>query len=175
VNSDGEEFFPSITSEGTLYFTRRPPEGDEGIYRARSEDGGFLEPERLGPEVNAGAARFNAWIAPDESFMILPIAGIEGSAGAVDYYVNFRSEDDTWSGPINLGDPVNSASRPEYAASLSPDGRWLFFMGARGRFEDGRMEPPLDRRALARIHEEPGNGNPDIYWIDASFIQDLRP
>jgi len=175
VNTEGQEYFPSVTLDGTLYFTRRPPDDDEGIYRARHADGAYLEPERLGPEVNAGRARFNAWISADESFLILPIAGIEGAQGAVDYYVTFRNDDDTWSGPVNLGDRVNSAFRPEYAASLSPDGRWLFFMGTRGRYADSRMEPPLDRAALERIHSEPENGNPDIYWIDAGFIQDLRP
>jgi len=175
VNTDGQEYFPSVTQDGTLYFTRRPPDGDEGIYRARYVDGAYTEPERLGPEVNAGRARFNAWVAADESFLILPIAGIEGALGAVDYYVSFRNEDDTWSGPVNLGDRVNSEFRPEYAASLSPDGRWLFFMGTRGRYADSRIDPPLDRRALERIHSQPENGNPDIYWIDAGFIQDLRP
>ena len=48
-------------------------------------------------------------------------------------------------------------------------------MGARGRYADSRMEPPLDRRAIERIHSESENGTPDIYWIDAGFIQDLRP
>ena len=175
VNTEGQEYFPSLTLDGTLYFTRRPADGDEAIYRARHADGGYLEPERLGPEVNAGRARFNAWVAPDESFLIVPTFGLEDSLGATDYYVNFRNDDDTWSGPVHLGDRVNSPSGQEYAASLSPDGRWLFFVRIQGRYADSRMDPPLTRQSLERIHAEPENGNPDIYWIDAAFIQDLRP
>jgi len=175
VNTEGEEFFPSLTLDGTLYFTRRRPDGDEAIYRARYENGTYLEPERLGPEVNAGRARFNAWVAPDESFLIVPIFGLEDSLGATDYYASFRNDDGTWSGPVHLGDRVNSPSRLEHAASLSPDGRWMFFMSTHGRYSTSRMEPPLTRQALERIHAEPENGNPDIYWIDAAFIQDLRP
>ena len=45
----------------------------------------------------------------------------------------------------------------------------------RGRYSERRMDLPLTRAALERIHAEPENGNPDIYWIDAGFIQELRP
>ena len=48
-------------------------------------------------------------------------------------------------------------------------------MRIHGRYADSRMDPPLTRQGLERIHAEPENGNPDIYWIDAAFIQDLRP
>jgi len=32
---------------------------------------GSSEPVRLGPEVNSGRTRFNAFIAPDESYIIV--------------------------------------------------------------------------------------------------------
>ncbi|HXV74748.1 MAG TPA: hypothetical protein VD788_00390, partial [Candidatus Polarisedimenticolaceae bacterium] len=131
VNTDGEEYFPSTTRDGTLYFTRRRADGDEAIYRAEWRDERYAEPERLGPEVNAGRARFNAFVSPDERFLIVPIFGLDDSLGGTDYYVNFRTPDGHWTPPFHLGAAVNSESRLEYSASLSPDGRYLFFMSAR--------------------------------------------
>lgn len=29
--------------------------------------------------------------------------------------------------------------------------------------------------SIMASHNESGNGNPDIYWMDASFIERLRP
>jgi len=176
VNTEAEEFFPSITRDGTIYFTRRLPDGDEAIWRAEAEGSGWHEAQRLPAEVNAGQARFNAYVAPDESFLIVPIFGLEDSLGGTDYYVAFRGEDGSWRGPVHLGPQVNSTSRLEYSASLSPDGRYLFFMSARGsRFADRRLDPPLTALELDRAHAEPGNGNPSIWWIDAGFVSALRP
>jgi len=175
VNSDGNEYFPSVTRGGTLYFTRRPAEGEESIYRSERTDDGYAEPVRLPAEVNAGRARFNAFIEPDERFLIQPIYGLEDSLGATDYYINFRGAEGEWSGPIQLGERVNSPARQEYAATLSPDGAYLFFMSTRSRYKDRRIDPPLTWADLTRIHDDPENGNPDIYWIDAGFLESLRP
>ncbi len=69
VNTDGGEFFPSITNDGTLYFTR----SEKGsrlnqIFRSRFVEGAFQEPELLPGQVNCGTNRFNAFISPDESY-----------------------------------------------------------------------------------------------------------
>ena len=157
INTAGQEYFPSVTRDGTLYFTRRVSDGDEAIYRAVLAGGRYEVPVRLGPEVNAGRARANAFVAPDEGFLILPVFGLEDSLGGMDYYVSFRDPDGAWTGPVHLGDAVNSESRLEYSASLSPDGRFLFFMSNRGRYADRRMDPPLDRAGLRRLHREPEN------------------
>ena len=60
-------------------------------------------PEKLPPQVNSGRSQFNAFVAPDESYLIVPIEGRSDSIGGCDYYVVFRNPDDRWSEPINLG------------------------------------------------------------------------
>ncbi|NJD17995.1 MAG: hypothetical protein FIA95_01735, partial [Gemmatimonadetes bacterium] len=76
VNTAGAEFFPSLTRDGTLYFTRGSEDGREStIWRSRLVDCSYQEPEKLGPEVNSTASQFNAFIAPDESYLILSTAG----------------------------------------------------------------------------------------------------
>ena len=127
VNSEEAEFFPSVTHDGTLYFTRGINGGQESyIYRSRFVDGQYQEPERLGPEVNSTPNQFNAFIAPDESFLIVSTGGREDTQGGTDYYVVFRTADDVWSDPVNMGPTVNTAANAEISPYVSPDGRVFF-------------------------------------------------
>ncbi len=175
VNSDQPEFFPSVTLDGTLYFTREEPEPRASlIYRSRLVDGRYLEPERLPREVNSTDQQYNAFIAPDERYIVLGVFGREDAIGGTDYYVVFRNQDDTWSRPVNLGDRINRARGAEWSPYVSPDGKYFFFMSTRPR-AGSTLPEALTADHLRRWHDEPGNGNPDIYWVDAGFIDALRP
>jgi hypothetical protein len=116
VNTAAAEYFPSVTKEGTLYFTREDPETREShIWRSRFVESAYVGPEKLGPRVNSTTSQFNAFIAPDESYL---------------------------------------SSRPP-------------------RPEDFPERLTFDY--LSRIHDNPPNGRSSIYWIDAAFIEALRP
>ncbi len=173
INTEGQEFFPSVTNDGTMYFSRTDPRTRaHSIYRSRLVEGVYQEPELLPAEVNSGRSQFNAFISPDESFSIVAVPGRQDSFGGVDQYISFRDEQDHWTGPFNLGEGVNSPAMNEWSSYLTPDGKYLFFMSNR--------QPDLDETApinygkmLADFHS-PQNGNSDIYWMDASFLEDLR-
>lgn len=175
VNTAGDEYFPSMTRDGTLYFTRKVPEGDEAIYRAERRGDGFAEPERLGPQVNAGRFRFNAFVSPDEDFLIVPVYGLDDTFGGTDYYVCFRDDDGGWTEPFHLDERVNSPSRDEYSAFVSPDGRFLFFLSSEPPLPEGYADPPLTWDELRRWYDSPANGSPGMYWIDAAVLEELRP
>ncbi len=175
INSASPEYFPSVTADGTLYFTREGDDRVSSTYRSRLVDGVYDEPEILGPEVNCGSNRFNVYVSPDESFVIVPAMGREDSLGGVDYYVVFRSDDDTWSEPINMGDAINQPEGREWSASLSPDGKYLFFMTSRTGGDSGL---PLAGRPISDLLEmstRPGQGSSDIWWVSAEVIEQLRP
>lgn len=175
INSDDAEFFPSMTLDGTLYFTRGINEGQESyIFRSRLIDGVYQEPERLGPEVNSTPNQFNAFIAPDESYLILCTGDRGDTLGGTDYYIVFRNEDDEWSGPINMGEGVNSALAGEFSPYVSPDGRFFFFMSTRP-FNVDSLPENLTWEFLRGFRQMPETGNAGIYWMDAGFIEDLRP
>lgn len=175
INSEAAEFFPSTTLDGTLYFTRRNlQDRNEFIYRSKWVNGKYTEPEFLGSQVNAARTQFNACIAPDESYLIIPSYGLKETVGGIDYYVCFRNEDDTWTSPINLGDKINTAGSSEYSPSITPDGKYFFFMST--RLNKNKMpQPPIKLRDLMHFHNDAENGSPDIYWVDASVIEALRP
>ena len=176
IDTEDKEYFPSLTRTGTLYFTREDAKtGDSSIYRSQLKNGAYAAPERLPDVVNSGTARFNAFIAPDESLLLYCMMGRSDSLGGIDGYVSFRSPDDRWSEPVNLGPKINTAGSEEYSLSLSPDGRFLFFMSARTADTRELFGDRLSWSAMQRLVGAPGNGSSDIWWVDASFLQALRP
>ena len=176
INSPGKEYFPSLTRDGTMYFTREGgTPGMESIFRSRLIDGRYTEPEKLPDNVNCGKSHFNAFIAPDESYIIVPVWGREDSLGSIDYYIVFRNENDEWSEPLNMGSKINTPGAKEYTPYVSPDGKYFFFMSARSPGQPESPQKGFSTDYLEKLHSKPENGNSDIYWIDAGIIEELRP
>jgi Tol biopolymer transport system component len=172
LNTDGGEFFPSLTRDGYLYFTH----SDKGsnlneIFRSRINGDSFGKPERLPEQVNCGTNRFNVFVSPDHSFAIIPALGMEDAYDQVDYYISFRNKEDRWSTPINMGPAINKDNTRGWSAYLSPDGKYLFFMSNRS---EEIPDEEWNYARLKQLYNEPGNGNSDIYWMSAGFIEDLR-
>ena len=68
VNTNSKEFFPSVTYDGTIYFTHLDTIAkDEFIYRSRYSNGVYEQPEKLCSNVNIGRARYNAFVADRKS------------------------------------------------------------------------------------------------------------
>ena len=173
VNSDDEEYFPSVTLDGTIYFTRQDSGSPIGhIYRSKLVNGTYTEAERLPDQVNSGQTQYNAFISPDESYIIVPTYGREDSFGATDYYISFRNENDEWTEAINMGGKINSANWQEYSPYVSPNGKYLFFMS--GRTLEHEPEEALTLENMKKMHNSPYNGSSNIFWIDASIIKKLE-
>lgn len=175
VNTEKSEFFPSVTRDGTLYFSR----AEKGslisyIYLSRLKNGKYTEPEKLPARVNSGESQYNAFVSPDEGYLIVPVSGREDSYGGTDYYIVFRDAEDNWSEPVNMGDTVNTPDGGEYSPYVSPDGKYFFFMSSRTQ-PDEEKPAKLSYGFFRMLYNKPQNGNSDIYWMDASIIENLRP
>jgi len=175
VNSAAYEYYPSLTRDGTLYFTRSEPGGQPAIYRSRQVAGAYQEPERMPDQVNCGTSRYNAFVSPEESYLILCVQGHEQNIGPVDYFICFRNPDDTWTEAVNLGEKINAPASRAASACVSPDGQYLFFAASFSDAAQAFPEGKLSRQRLAALHDSPGNGSSDIYWIRADFLAGLRP
>jgi hypothetical protein len=176
ICTEHAEYFPSVTNDATLYFSRQNKnERINYIYRSAFINGKYEAPEKLGPEVNCGTNRYNTYIDPNERYIIVPAVGMKDSYGGADYYIVFRDENDQWSKPINMGRQVNTKSGQEYSPYVSPDGKYFFFMSARTLPGIASSDEKITYRKLKELQDRPQNGNSDIYWIDASFIKDLKP
>jgi hypothetical protein len=177
VSTDDEEYFPSVTRDGTMYFTRlKKGERKNNIYRARLVDGAYVEAEMLPPAVNGTGDVYNACIAPDESYLVACVAGRDDSItkGLPHYYVFFRDPDDTWSEGINLGAAINVPGARALSPSISSDGNYFFFASTKAEEIDAKIPGALTASGIKDYYGRPQNGLADIYWIDESYIRSLR-
>jgi len=127
VNSDGDDYYPTLTDDGTLYFSSRRAGslGENDVYRSLSVGGIFDEPENLGPAVNSKFREFDPFVAPDGGYLIFA-SNRPGGHGSSDLYISFLGSDGSWTPARNMGPGVNSDS-PDFTPMLTPDGRYLFF------------------------------------------------
>ena len=126
INSDANEFHFSRGPDGTIYFLSNRS-GSPQIYRARQNaDGTFLVELIPAPVLSVGTYDGDPSIAADGRFLVFH-SGRAGGFGATDLHVSFPGGKGEWTKPINLGAGFNTAD-DEYGATLSPDGKYLFFV-----------------------------------------------
>ena len=173
VNSAGNEWYPTIAANGTIYFgsDREGGKGRTDIYRCRLVDGKYTEAENLGDSINTPFNEFEALIAPDESFLILMAGGRPDAKGGFDLYISYN-RDSAWTKPTNLGDQINSSGN-EYSPAISPDGKYFFWTSTRS-FAEQTLEKRLNYEELMTKLQSPRNGLGDIYYIDLSTLQIRR-
>lgn len=147
------ENYPTVASDGTVYYMSKRPDsvGRTDIYRSRNLDGKYGEAENLGPPVNSLESDQDPFVAPDGSYLIVCLKGREDSLGSYDLYVSFSGDDGTWSEPVSLGSGVNTPG-PEFRPYVTQDGEFLFFTG------------------LAPNDDTVGR----IYWVSAKVIEAAR-
>lgn len=173
INSKADEYFPSVTKSGTIYFTREAADRSNAIFRSKLVDGKYTEAEKLPEQINFGADRFNAFIDPEEKYIIVSVYRAKDGKGAADYYIVFRNDDDTWLNPINMGDKVNSQFN-EYSPYVTRDGKYFFFMSMKPDENLFGQQEAFTYDWLQKLHNSPGNGGNTMYWIDAQFINELK-
>lgn len=141
---DGGGGFPSVAANGTLYFFAQRPDslGGTDLYRARRAGEKFGTPENLGPEINSAQGDLDAYVAPDESFIIFD-SERPGGFGGGDLYISTR-KNGAWTAPRNLGPSINSAAG-ECCPAVSRDEKTFFFTSQR---PEGRGIYQIDIRAL---------------------------
>jgi Tol biopolymer transport system component len=134
----------SATMNGTLYFSGIF-NGKRGVYLSKHDSNKYLEIEYLPEEINSIPAA-HPYIAPDESYIIFD-SQVTGM-GKPELYISFRKAENTWTKAVNMG-PIINATKTEFGASVSPDGKYMFF----------------NRRV---------DGNGDVYWVSAEIIEILK-
>jgi Tol biopolymer transport system component len=171
INSEGDEWYPTLTRDGTLYFGSDRPggKGSTDLYRSRRVDGKYATPENLGDLVNTEANEFEPFIALDESFLVFMVSGRKDGRGGSDLYISYN-QGGAWTRPVNLGDKINS-SRLEYSPKVSPDGKYFFWTSTRN-FTDQPVERRMSYRELMDKLDGPGNSLGDIYQIDLSALKE---
>jgi len=146
----GYGMYVTSTKDGTIYITDIDYEDEKkhGIARTNLINGRFGPFEKqkgsvLSPAPGRMPGR-HPCIAPDESFLIFDsdTIGPPGSRN-VQLFICFRESDGLWGKAINLSKSLDSEHN--IAASLSPDGKYLFFLA-----------------------------ESDIYWVSTKILDQLK-
>ncbi len=128
VNSDHNEYYVSFGASGALYFAsdrNASRAGDFDLYRAAPHDAGFRDARRLHGDVNTGHYEADAFVSPDESYLVFSSAR-PGGRGRGDLYVSFRRDDGSWGSGKSLGDAINTEGH-ELCPFVTADGKYLFY------------------------------------------------
>lgn len=172
LSSPGDEWFPTLTADGTMYFgsTRAGGLGGCDIWKSRLVDGAWQPPENVGAPVNSPGEEIEALVTPEEDLLVIAAKNRGDALGAYDLYLSRRGPDG-WSDPLNPGAPINSAGW-EFSPRMSPGGALFFFTSSRG-FGSNPLNQRLTFDALVERIRSPGNGLRDIYVMDAAALRAL--
>jgi Tol biopolymer transport system component len=174
VNSPREDFYPIVTNSKALYFnSQRAGPGTNDIYMCRWVEGKYSAAEKLGPEINTDRREFDAFVSPEEDFIILTSEREEDDRFG-DLYISFKTPGGAWTPAKNMGKGINGPG-PEFGTGLSPGGKYLFFtrqvMPRIVRSEPGL----LTYGDYVKMHTSPDNGSSNIWWVDARILEELGP
>src|SRR5205085_478096 len=78
INTSADEYYPSVGITGNLYFTAEYTDkavGKEDIYVSKWVDGAYQASVALDTAVNSKVFEFNAFVSPDEKFIIFTSYG----------------------------------------------------------------------------------------------------
>ena len=110
INTERNEFFPSVSSNNNLYFTsvRENGIGNEDIFLSRNVEGVYMEPQPLDTNINSENFEFNTWVNPDEKLIIFSSYGRKDDMGGGDLYYSKKDIQGNWIKAVNMGPEINS-------------------------------------------------------------------
>ncbi len=172
VNSTSNEFYPSVGANGNLYFTaaRKNSTGGEDIYVSVYANGKYSEAIPLGIAVNSVADEFNAFVSPDEQFIIFSSFGRKDDKGGGDLYMSKKDAAGRWMPAKNL--LFLNSDKLDYCPFVSFDRQSLFFTSEKHVLQNSFPDKPATYSLLLKEYSSPLNGGGNIYWV--SFEEVLK-
>lgn len=122
---------------------------DSTLRYSRMVDGKWEAPKPLPATINTGQFNAHPFIAPDESYIIWD-GQRNSEVRNADLFISFRQPDGNWGEAIKFDERINTPLA-DFAAQVTPDGKYLFF------------------------NRSVGPDNTDTFWVDAQIIEELRP
>lgn len=128
INTDKNEFYPSVAANGNLYFTAEysDSKGKEDIYLSEFQFGQYQKPEPLPTAINSEKWEFNAYVAPDELYVIFTSYGRADDMGGGDLYISYKDKNNNWVPAENMGKAINSA-KLDYCPFVDTESNILYF------------------------------------------------
>ena len=166
INSKDNEFYPSVSKFNTMYFTsdRQGSKGKDDIFVSKYNGGKYDIPQPVTDSVNTPGYEFNAFISPDETFMVYTCYNRPGGLGSGDLCISFNKGDGFWTAPFFLGKEVNSPQM-DYCPFVDIEKGVLFFTSKRS----APIKPPVKPLTTQQFMQEItryDNGLSRLYMVD---------
>lgn len=132
INTEMDEFYPIVADSKNIYFTldNTSLKRKDDIYLSEYKNGTYTTPKPLSDAINSEGYEFNAFIAPDESFLIYTCYNRTDGYGSGDLYISYRNENNEWSEAKNMGNSVNS-DKMDYCPFVDTNSETLYFTSKR--------------------------------------------
>lgn len=136
VNSELDEFYPSVSKNNNLYFTMVSPDGigKDDIYFCEWKGDAYAKPELLHKNINTPGYEFNAFISKKEDFLIFSRYNENDGQGSGDLYISKKDKNGVWKKATNLGTPINTKYM-EYCPFYDEKNQTLYFTSKRNTIQ----------------------------------------
>ena len=170
VNTDKDEFYPSLTKNDDLYFTVEAEygKGKEDIVMCAFKKGVYEKPLSLPEAINSPGYEFNAFVDPDGKYILFTGYGRKDDMGRGDLYISKKDTNGNWLPAEHLPAGINSADL-DYCPFVSWDKKILFFTSNRSA-KALTVHGKQYYNELKNLLSSAGNGLDDIYWIKFTSI-----
>ena len=167
INTKGDEFYPSVSKTGNLYFTGAKPDGIglEDIYLSNYQDNQYQMPVLLDTMVNSKSYEFNAYVNPDENLIIFSSYGRPDGFGGGDLYYSIKDNYGNWTPSKNFGKPINS-DKLDFCPFYDAKTQLLYFSSMRKT----KVGTITSVEEFINLTERPKNGLSNVYRISIKDI-----
>jgi Tol biopolymer transport system component len=170
INTGSDEFYPSLAKNGDLYFTRDNGEEKDDIFLSVFKDGKYETPHPLPPSINSKGYDFNAFIDPDENYIIFSSYKRADDLGGGDLYFCLRKAGE-WQPANHFGPEINSPAL-DYSPFVSWDHQYFFFTSKK-QLVKFPFQQPKTIGEIREILQSYGNGNDDIYIMNFKKVEQM--
>ncbi|MDN3491439.1 TolB-like translocation protein [Winogradskyella bathintestinalis] len=169
INTSSDEFYPSIALSKNLYFTsvKENSESQDDIYVSRWENNTYSNPIKLDSTINSDGSEFNAFIAPDESYLLFSGWKRKDGVGSGDLYIS-KQNNGKWTQAKNLSDKINS-KHIDYSPFVNQNTKILYFTSRRSTISN-HDTGFVDTQSLLNVLNKYENGSSRIYKVNFSEI-----
>ena len=136
VNTEADEFYPSVAKNGNLYFTSvgHNAMGEDDIFVSEYKNGKYSKPLALKGGVNTKSYEYNSFISPNEEYLIFGGYNRQDGLGSGDLYISFKNNDNTWTQAKNMGDKINSKFM-DFCPFVTQSGTQIYFTSRRSNID----------------------------------------
>jgi len=126
LNTPDGDWTPAFTKDGDAYHMGNYVYNkNEKPLKFKYFNGKFSTPDTviIHPDYKPYYA---IYVSSDESYLLFSARYNDGF-GSLDLYICFKTKDNNWGTPVNMGEKINT-EKVERFPTVSPDGKYLFFM-----------------------------------------------